>query len=277
VEIIIQPDADAAADLVARIIAAELRARPRLVLGLATGCTMESVYARLGRLHHAEGLDFSDCRTFNLDEYVGLSAEDPRSYRAYMNHHLFGEVNIVLQNTFIPDGMARDLNAECASYERLIHEAGGIDLQLLGIGQNGHLGFNEPFSAFRSRTRVTVLSPATRRQNAPLFPPPGQVPRRAITVGVGTILDSRRCVLLANGEDKAEIVARAVEGGLTSMVPASALQLHPDCAVILDEKAAGHLTETDYHRSIFENDPKWKQFREPPPQRRLAATEGAKV
>jgi glucosamine-6-phosphate deaminase len=262
---------------VARIIAAELRARPRLVLGLAAGCTMEAVYARLGRMHHAEGLDFSACRTFNLDEYVGLSANDPHSYRAYMNRHLFGEVNIILRNTFVPDGMARDLDAECASYERLIHEAGGVDLQLLGIGRTGHLGFNEPLSAFRSRTRVTVLSPVTRRQNAPLFPLPGQVPRCAITVGVGTILDSRRCVLLATGAEKAEIVAKAVEGALTSMVSASALQMHPDCTVVLDEEAALRLTEAEYYRSVFETEPKWKLFREPAARQRLATASGSKV
>src|SRR5579871_4302993 len=168
-EVVIQPTAEAAADLVARIIARDLKKNPRLVLGLASGNTMESVYAQLVRMHHEEGLDFSGCRTFNLDEYVGLGVGHTNTYRHYMNQHLFLHVNIKLQNTHLPDGMAKDLVAECANYESLIAKHGGIDLQLLGIGQNGHLGFNEPLSSFRSRTRVTVLSRATRAQNARLF------------------------------------------------------------------------------------------------------------
>jgi glucosamine-6-phosphate deaminase len=261
-EVIIRPNADAAADLVARVIAKEMWSNPRLVMGLATGNTMESVYARLVRMHREEGLDFSSCRTFNLDEYVGLSGSHPSSYRHYMNHHLFLQVNIDLQNTHLPDGMATDLVAECANYERLIAECGGIDLQLLGIGQNGHLGFNEPLSALRSRTRVKVLSPMTRAQNAPLFPKPDQVPHRAITMGVGTILDCRRCLLLATGEEKAAIIAKAVEGPITSMVSATALHLHPECTVILDEAAGGQLKESDYYHWIFENQPEWEPFHE---------------
>src|ERR1700723_2979689 len=141
-EVVIRPNAYAAADLVARVIAQEIRRKPRLVLGLATGKTMEAVYARLVRMHREEGLDFSGCRTFNLDEYVGLSNNHANSYRHYMNQHLFLQVNIDLQNPHLPDGMVADLETECAHYERLIVESGGIDLQLLGIGQNGHLGFN---------------------------------------------------------------------------------------------------------------------------------------
>ena len=260
-EVVIRPTADAAADLVARVIAQEMRGNPRLVMGLATGNTMESVYARLVQMHTESGLDFSGCRTFNLDEYVGLSSNHVNSYRHYMNHHLFLQVNINLQNTHLPDGMAVDLVAECATYERLITANGGIDLQLLGIGQNGHLGFNEPLSALRSRTRVKILSPVTRAQNAPLFPRPELVPHRAITVGVATILDCRRCILLATGEEKAAIVAAAVEGPLTSMISASALQLHPECTLILDEAAGSRLKESDYYHWIFENQPEWEPFR----------------
>lgn len=259
-EVVIRPNADAAADLVARVIAHELRSNPRLVLGLATGNTMEAVYARLVQMHREEGLDFSGCRTFNLDEYVGLSSNHANSYRHYMNHHLFLQVNIDLRNTHLPDGMATNLKAECAKYERQIVENGGIDLQLLGIGQNGHLGFNEPLSAFRSRTRVKILSPATRAQNAPLFPQADLMPHRAITMGVGSILDCRRCILLATGEEKAAIIARAVEGPITSMISATALQLHPDCTLILDETAGGKLKESDYYHWIFENQPEWEQF-----------------
>jgi glucosamine-6-phosphate deaminase len=244
-EVVIRPDADAATDLVARVIAMELRNQPRLVMGLATGRTMESVYARLVQMHREEGLDFSACRTFNLDEYVGLPGTHPNSYRHYMNRHLFQRVNIDLINTHLPDGLADDFEAECANYEKLITQCGGIDLQLLGIGNNGHLGFNEPLSAFNSRTRVKVLSPVTRKQNALLFQSLEQVPNCAITMGVKTILDCRRCILLATGEDKAEMVAKAVEGPITSMISATALQLHPECTVILDEAAGSRLKHSD--------------------------------
>lgn len=260
-EVIIRPTADAAAKLVADIISHELRANAHLVLGLATGRTMESVYAKLVRMYREERLDFSLCSTFNLDEYVGLPASDRHSYRHYMNHHLFMQVNIELRNTHLPDGTVADLNAECARYEALIRRFGGIDLQLLGIGRAGHLGFNEPLSALRSRTRVKALAPATLAQNAPLFTDPSLMPRRAITMGVGTILEGRRCVLLATGEEKAEIIAKAVEGPITAMISATALQLHDHCTVIVDEAAAGQLQGADYYRWIFENEPEWESYR----------------
>lgn len=260
-EVIIQPTAEAAAGLVARIIARELRANPHLVLGLATGKTMERVYRQLVHMHQTEHLDFSLCRTFNLDEYVGLFPSDPNSYRHYMNHHLFRHVNIDLRNTHLPNGLAADLEAECRRYEELIQRAGGIDLQLLGIGRAGHIGFNEPLSALRSRTRVKALTPTTIKQNAPLFGGEDKVPRRAITMGVGTIIEARRCLLLATGESKAEVVARAVEGPITSMVTATALQLHPRCTVIVDEEAGALLQEKEYYRWIFENEPEWESYR----------------
>ncbi len=260
-EAIIRPTADEAAELVARVIARELRANPHLVLGLATGRTMEKVYARLVRLHQQDALDFSLCRTFNLDEYVGLPASSPHSYRHYMNHHLFQQVNIDLRNTYLPDGMASDLEAECQNYERLISRFGGIDLQLLGIGRSGHLGFNEPLSALRSRTRVKALSPTTLEQNAPLFEDSAQVPHRAITMGVGTILECRRCLLLAMGEEKADIIAKAIEGPITSMISATALQLHARCTVVVDQAAARCLQGADYYRWIFHHEPEWEPFR----------------
>lgn len=260
-EVIIRPEADAAAQLVARIIAKELRANPHLVLGLATGRTMESVYRVLVRLHREEGLDFSLCHTFNLDEYVGLSSDDPHSYRHYMNEHLFRQVNIDPRDTHLPNGLAPDLDAECRSYENLIAKFGGIDLQLLGLGQAGHIGFNEPLSALRSRTRVKALTPATIGQNAGAFGREDKVPKRAITMGVGTILDARRCVLLATGADKADIVAKAVEGPITAMISATALQLHPRCTVVVDEAASGKLQGAEYYRWIFANEPEWEEFR----------------
>jgi len=259
-ECIIRPDAQSAGNLVARIIAEDLRAKPDMVLGLATGRTMESLYQILVDMHKKEKLDFSLCRTFNLDEYVGLSASDTQSYRYYMNHHLFKRVNIDLRNTHLPDGMAADPDAESRRYDESIAAAGGIDLQLLGIGRTGHLGFNEPLSALKSRTRVKALSPITMAQNGPLFDDPKRMPHRAITMGIGTILEARRCILLATGEEKAAIIAKAIEGPITAMVSASALQWHPKCTVVVDEAAASKLTETDYYRWIFANEPEWKRF-----------------
>jgi glucosamine-6-phosphate deaminase len=247
-DVIIQSNAEMAARTAADLIARAVSGKPDLVLGLATGCTMESVYDQLVRKHLEEGLDFSQCCTFNLDEYVGLAADDPCSYHYFMRQRFFDGVNIDRRNTYLPDGMVVDLETECANYEKLIAANGGIDLQLLGIGLNGHLGFNEPLSAFRSRTRVVSLSQVTRSQNAALFPKPRMMPRRAITMGVGTILEARRCLMLATGLDKADIVARAIEGPLTAMITATALQLHPACTIVLDEEAAGNLRENDHYQ-----------------------------
>jgi glucosamine-6-phosphate deaminase len=260
-EVIIQPNQEAAAALVARIVAHELRANPQLVLGLATGKTMECVYRHLVRLHQTEKLDFSLCRTFNLDEYVGLFPSDPNSYRHYMNHNLFRHVNVDPRNTYLPNGLATDLEEECRRYEATIKRCGGIDLQVLGIGKAGHVGFNEPLSALRSRTRVKALTPTTLKQNAPFFGGEDKMPHRAITMGVGTIQEARRCVLLATGASKANVIAKAVEGPITSMISATALQLHPRSTVIVDEEAAGSLVEKDYYRWIFANEPEWEEYR----------------
>ena len=260
-EAIIRSDPDSAALLVARLIARELRANPALVLGLATGRTMEAVYRLLVRLHRQEGLDFSLCRTFNLDEYVGLAPGDARSYRYYMDRRLFSRVNLDPRNTHLPNGQAPDLAAECREYEEKIQRCGGIDLQLLGLGQAGHIGFNEPLSALRSRTRVKALSPATIAQNAAFFGGAENVPHHAITMGVGTILECRRCLLLATGRAKAGVIAKAVEGPITAMISATALQLHARCTVVVDEAAAGKLQAADYYRWIFDNEPEWEEFR----------------
>lgn len=259
-EVIIQDNKEAAAHLVARIVAHDLRMNPHLVLGLATGQTMECVYRHLVRMHKEEHLDFSLCSTFNLDEYVSLFPSDPNSYRHYMNHHLFRHVNVDIRNTHLPNGMAQNLDEECRHYEATIKRFGGIDLQLLGIGKAGHIGFNEPGSALRSRTRVKALTPTTLKQNGPMFGGEDHVPRRAITMGVGTIIEARRCVLLATGESKSGIVAQAVEGPITSMVTASSLQLHARCTVVVDEEAAAGLKEKDYYRWIFQNEPEWQDY-----------------
>ena len=261
VEVIIRPTRHDAAFLIAQLVEAQIIAHPDVVLGLATGESMEPVYKLLCDAHRNYGLSFSGVRTFNLDEYVGLAADDPGSYRSYMEAHLFSQIDIEANNTHLPNGMAADLEAECDNYERSIAESGGIDLQLLGIGRVGHIGFNEPLSALRSRTRAKALSPATIEQNAAHFGGDhSKVPHRAITMGVGTILDSRRCLLLATGAEKADIIAKAVEGPVTSMISASALQLHPRCTVVVDEDAAAKLSQQEYYRWIFENEPEWKPF-----------------
>jgi glucosamine-6-phosphate deaminase len=261
-EVIIRPTAEDAARLVAQLIAHEMRADPTLVLGLATGRTMERVYRLLVEMHEAGELDFSSCQTFNLDEYVGLSPTDPHSYRHYMDEHLFNRVNIDRRRTHLPHGLAADLDAECRNYERRIREAGGIGLQLLGLGRSGHIGFNEPLSALRSRTRVKALTQTTIQQNAAQFGGAYLVPQRAITMGVGTILDARRVLLLATGAHKAQIVAATVEGPITAMISATALQLHERCTVIVDEAAAVELKGSDYYRWIFDTEPEWEPYRE---------------
>ena len=260
-EILIQPTAEQAATLTAALVAGRLRKKPDLVLGCATGRTMEGVYEELVRLHTEEGLDFSKCQTFNLDEYVGLAPEDERSYHAYMREYLFDRVNIDLINTYLPDGTAPDLEAEARRYEHAIRQAEGIDLQLLGLGETGHIGFNEPLSSLMSRTREKALTPTTREQNAEFFGGAEHVPKRALTMGVGTILEAGEIIMVVTGESKAAILAQATEGPVTAMISATALQLHPNCKVIVDEVAAVHLQGQDYYRWVFEHEPEWQAYR----------------
>ncbi len=260
-EVIIRENAEAAVALTASLITEAIVANPSLTLGLATGRTMEAVYAKLAEIDRHDGLDFSLAKTYNLDEYIGLPPEDPHSYRYYMNEHLFSKINIDLRNTHLPLGMAEDIDEECLAYEDSILNDGGIDLQLLGIGRSGHIGFNEPLSALRSRTRAKALTPTTIAQNSPLFKVPEDMPSRAITMGVGTILEAGRIIMLVTGKEKAAILAKAVEGPITSMISASAIQLHPKCTVIVDETAAEQLQEKEYYRWIFDNEPEWEPYR----------------
>ncbi len=259
-EVIICPSAEKASALAAQLIADLVRSKPQTVLGLATGRTMDSVYAALAEKHRKEGLDFSRTVTFNLDEYIGIPASHPQSYRSTMQNALFSHVNIKPGSTHLPDGMAKDLELECQRYEDEIVKAGGIDLQLLGIGLNGHLAFNEPLSSLSSRTRTKSLTPETREQNSSFFGGANNVPSRAVTMGVGTILDSRWCMMLAMGQSKAGILRKAIEGPICSVVTASALQLHKRCTVILDEAAASELDFTDYYRWVFSNEPEWAPY-----------------
>jgi glucosamine-6-phosphate deaminase len=248
--VIIEADSESAARRTAQIIARLVRQKPKCVLGLATGGSMLGVYQELVRMHREEGLDFRHVTTFNLDEYVGLGPTHPQSYRFFMQQHLFDHINIDPSRTHVPDGRALDFAKFCALYEDRIREAGGIDLQLLGLGRDGHIAFNEPGSSLGSRTRLKTLTRETIRDNARFFGSEDQVPRLAITMGVGTILEARRCLLLAFGEAKADAVRRMIEGPVTAQVTASALQLHRDVTVVLDERAASRLERLDYYREM---------------------------
>jgi glucosamine-6-phosphate deaminase len=255
-EIIIQPTPEAASVIAARIIARLLREKPNAVLGLATGSTPLLLYRELARLN----LDWRRVTTFNLDEYVGLPAEHPQSYHSFMWENFFRHLNIAKENVHIPDGMATDIPAFCRRYEEQIREAGGIDLQVLGIGTDGHIGFNEPTSSLASRTRIKTLTQQTRRDNARFFGSEAAVPHHVITMGIGTILEARQVVLLAFGANKAQAIAEAVEGPISSMNPASVLQMHAVTKVCLDEAAAGRLRKAEYYRWVYANKPAWQQF-----------------
>jgi glucosamine-6-phosphate deaminase len=201
-------------------------------------------------MHKNEGLDFSQVTTFNLDEYVGLKKDHPQSYHYFMHENLFKHINIPVQNVYIPSGTTNNYAAFCQWYERRIKEYGGIDLQLLGIGSDGHIAFNEPSSSLGSRTRIKTLAKSTIEDNARFFEKIEDVPIYAITMGVGTILEARKILFLANGAAKADAVAKAIEGPVTSMISASALQLHPDVTAYLDRAATANLSMLDYYEWV---------------------------
>lgn len=227
---------------VALEIARRLAENPRLVLGLPTGRTPIPLYRELVRLHQAGRADFRRATTFNLDEFLGLGARDPHSYRAFMQRHLFDHVNVAARRIQFLNGATRDVGRECRRFERAIERAGGIDLQILGLGTNGHIGFNEPARALVARTHETRLTPATRRANAPLFDNRASaVPREALSMGMATILHAKRIVLLATGATKARSVQRMIEGPVTPRLPGSFLQLHRCAEIWLDRAAAARL------------------------------------
>jgi glucosamine-6-phosphate deaminase len=246
----------------ASIIAALVREKPAAVLGLATGSTPVGTYRELARIHREEGLDFSRVTTFNLDEYLGIGKDlskpyaQDQSYARFMWEELFRDVEIPPEQTHVPDGLAQDPETFCAWYEEAIRQAGGIDLQVLGIGGDGHWAFNEPGTSLASRTHVTALTQQTLDDNWALFYSKAggrreNMPHFAISMGVGTILEARHALMIVSGGKKAEIVARALEGPVTSQVTASAIQLHPGRAtVVLDEAAAAGLAHADHYRHV---------------------------
>ena len=225
----------------AALIAEQMRAKEHFVLGLATGSTPLPLYQELIRLNKARKLDFSTTVTFNLDEYVGVPTTHSQSYRRFMNENLFNHININKAATHVPDGMAKDPEAFCEAYEDLIASVGGIDYQVLGIGSNGHIAFNEPGSSLASRTRVVNLTQRTIKDNSRFFARVEDVPTRAISMGIGTILEAERIVMLTYGANKADAVAKALEGPVTATVPGSALQLHPKVTWVIVEDAATKL------------------------------------
>jgi glucosamine-6-phosphate deaminase len=239
--IIIERDYEAMSKRAAERIAAEIRKRTRLVLGLATGSTPIGLYRCWAEQVRRGELSFTGVTTFNLDEYLGLPPHHPQSYHTFMQEQLFRYLDIPAEMTHIPRGDAENVDAHCREYEELIRMAGGIDIQVLGIGRNGHIGFNEPGESFGRSTHVVALSETTRQANARFFPAGETVPTHAITMGLKSIMNARQVLLLASGADKSEAVRRAVCGEVTPEHPASILQLHPDCVFLLDEAAASLL------------------------------------
>jgi glucosamine-6-phosphate deaminase len=250
------------------MIKAQIEQKPDSVLGLATGSTPEDTYGQLVEAHKQKGLDFSRVRTFNLDEYLGLPLDHHQSYYFFMHDRLFNHVNILPENVHLPDGMAADPEAACREYEEKISAGGGIDLQLLGVGGNGHVAFNEPGSSLSGRTTITALTRETISDNARLFfnGNEEEVPKFAITMGVGSVMNARKLLLLASGGHKAGIVRAFVEGPVTASVTASALQMHPDATVVLDEDAASKLDNVHHYRWVQSQKPEYEKLK-----KRLAA------
>lgn len=260
-EIVIQPDSQTASLLAARRIARLVREKPNAVLGLATGSTPLALYAELIRLHREEGLDFGKVVTFNLDEYIGLIPSHPSAYHRFMWDHLFQHINISPARVFVPSGMVAEskITEYCQLYEAEMAKVGGIDLQVLGIGGDGHIGFNEPGSSLASRTRIKTLTTRTRKDNEAFFDHPEAVPHHVITMGIGTIMESREIALLAFGAGKSDAVAAAAEGPITASCPASILQMHPVVRVFIDEGAASKLSRQEYYHWVYEQKPDWQQ------------------
>lgn len=252
--IVIDPTPEQSGERAAKIVEALVKQKPWPVLGLATGRSPLALYRELIRMHRDEGLDFSHVTTFNLDEYFGISREHPQSFYRQIHQEFLDHINILPGHTHIPDGSEPDFHATCENYEKAIKDAGGIDLQILGIGRTGHIGFNEPTSSLASRTRLKTLSTETIEDNRKAG---DDIPSLSITMGIGTILEATRIVMLASGEAKAEAIAKAIEGPITSSCSASALQMHRDVTILLDESAAANLSHRDYYDRVVQQTAKY--------------------
>jgi len=240
-KVIIKETSEEMSKEAAKLFADRIKKKPNIVLGLATGSTPVKMYKELIRMHKEEGLDFSKVVTYNLDEYLGLSGDHDQSYRYFMNDNLFNHININKENTHVLNGKASDPDKESKDYEADIKKAGGIDIQLLGIGGNGHIAFNEPGSPKDSRTRVVDLTPETIKDNARFFANESEVPRKAFSMGNGSIMDAKEVVLIADKASKADAISKSVEGPATEQVPASLLQNHPNVTFVVDKDAASKL------------------------------------
>lgn len=242
-KVIVTKDYTQMCKLASRIFAAQITLKPESVLGLATGSTPVEMYNELVEMYKEGRVDFSKVRTVNLDEYAGLDGSNDQSYRYFMNHNLFDHINIDKDNTNVPNGVAADLQAECERYEQVVADMGGVDIQLLGIGNNGHIAFNEPCEEFPEKTHIVDLTQNTIEANARFFSSMDEVPKKALTMGIGTIMKAKKIVLLANGAKKAQTIYDTVYGPITPKVPASVLRLHPDVTIFADEEAAALLNK----------------------------------
>ena len=259
-EIIIKNTPEESSILAARVIAKLIRDKPNAVLGLATGSTPILLYQELIRMHKEEGLSFSEVRCFNLDEYVGLPETHEQSYHYFMQRQLFDQIDVRPENTLVPDGMAADIPAHCLDFEERIKACGGIDIQVLGIGSDGHIAFNEPSSSLASRTRIKTLTEQTIEDNARFFEgDEAQVPTHCITMGIGTIMEAKMNIMLAFGESKSVAVRDSCEGPVSAMVPASILQHHQVAKVFLDEGASSKLKLKDYYQWVYKGKPEWQK------------------
>jgi len=259
-EIIIRKNPDDCAKVAASIVVKYLKEKENPVLGLATGSTPEKLYVKLCEMHKTGEISFKDCTTFNLDEYVGLLPTHSQSYHRYMNEKLFNHIDIQKKNIHIPNGNAADLRQECLAYEETIKKSGGIDLQILGIGTNGHIGFNEPIGSLSSRTWIKILTRNTIQDNARFFDNAEDVPRHVITMGNGTIMEADHCLIIACGEAKAEAVLAMIEGPVTSQCPASALQFHKRTTVVVDEDASRLLRNLPHYLWVEQQKLDWQKY-----------------
>ncbi len=257
-EVIICKNSEEASDMAARLLKNQVVQKKQSVLGLATGNTPLPLYEKFVQYVKNEDVDLSQITSFNLDEYVGIASDHPSSYAQYMQKHFLEPLQLRGDQVQIPDGQAEDIAKECEQYEKRIYQRGPIDLQILGLGQDGHIGFNEPGSSLGSRTRLKSLTEETRRVNAKGFSSLEAVPRHVITMGIQTIMDSRKIALLAFGESKAEAVAQMVEGPVSANSPATVLQFHPRVKVFLDPESASKLKNSEYYQEVFTHKPPWQ-------------------
>ena len=259
-EVIVTSNYDEICETAARIVQQEWQKKKNLVLGLATGETPLGVYKKIIDMHQRKEIDFSASKAFSLDEYLGLEEDHPQSFAHYMNENFLKHINIKEENIHKLDGKPSDIDTHCQEYEEKIRSCGGIDVQILGIGRNGHIGFNEPGSSLSSRTRVKTLAEETVKDNARFFGEETEVPRFCLTMGIGTVLEAKIIILLASGASKKDAVLQCVEGPVTASLPASALQLHPRVKIVVDEGAGALLSRKNYYTWVFQNKERVKDY-----------------